>query len=98
MDTSNTKFLVWNPRGLNNPARRLVACGVVADTLAFVVCVSESNIQVLDRFIVAKTFGSWFDGLTYLPIVGTIGGIVVAWCSSEVSTTSSRVSRFNISI
>ena len=98
MDAQNLNIAVWNPRGLNNRARRLVVKAAVADAMASVVCVSESKLQVVNPFVINETFGARFDGFAYLPAVGTAGGIVVAWASEDVRVLSSRVDRFSVSI
>jgi exonuclease III len=94
----NINILAWNPRGLNNLARRLVVRGVVDEALASVVCISESKLSSVDRFIVMETFGPRFDGFAYLPALGTAGGIVVAWSTADVTVLNTRVDTFSVSV
>jgi hypothetical protein len=98
MSNPNVNVVVWNPRGLNNKARRLVVRDVVENAMASVVCISESKLQHVDLFIVKETLGPRFDGFVYLPALGTAGGILVAWCSSDVCVLGSRTDRFSVSI
>ena len=66
--------------------------------MASVVCVSESKLQVVNPFVIGETFGTHFDGFVYLPVVGTVGGVVVDWASEDVHVISSRIDKFSVSI
>ena len=98
MDVQNLNIAVWNPRGLNNRARRLVVKAAVADAMASVVCVTESKLHTVTPFVINETFGARFDGFAYLPAVGTDGGVLVAWASEDVCVHSCRTDRFSVSI
>jgi hypothetical protein len=77
-DEPNIKVVVWNTRGLNNPARRTAVRVAVGDARASVVCVSESKLHSVTAFDIVECFGPRFDGFAYLPAVGTAGGVIVA--------------------
>jgi exonuclease III len=98
MDELNLRFAVWNVCGLNNPARRTAVTIALEDVLASVVCVSESKLQSLSMFDIVEYFGPRYDGFTYLPAMGTAGGVVVAWRSEEVRVLQSRVDSFSVSV
>ena len=98
MEQQNINILVWNPRGLNNPARRIIVKAALADAMASVVCVSELKLEAVTPFVINEAFGARFDGFAYVPAVGTAGGIIVAWASEDVTVLASRTDRFSVSI
>ena len=57
---------------------------------ASLVCLQETKLNVIDQFVVMQCLGPSFDGFTFLPAVGTRGGILLAWDSSvfDVRTVS----------
>jgi hypothetical protein len=59
---------------------------------------SESKLQTVSAYTVGETLGTRFDHHVYLPVVGTAGGIVVAWCSVDVRVLAHRVDDFSVSI
>jgi hypothetical protein len=97
-EQTNTNIVVWNTRGLNDPARRTAVRIAVCDAHASVVCVSESKLESVTAFDIMECFGARFNGFAYLPALGTAGGLVVAWCSNDVRVLASRVECFSISI
>ncbi|KAK1647521.1 hypothetical protein QYE76_065326 [Lolium multiflorum] len=84
------------------PSDRLLAAVAVRiavdDAQASVVCVSESKLQSVTQFDIAKSFGVRFDGFAYVPAVGSAGGVLVAWRSEDVRVLASGVDRFSVSI
>jgi hypothetical protein len=92
------KIIVWNTRGLNNPARRRAVRVAVGDANTSVVCVSESKIQSVTSFDIVECFGPRFDGFVYLPALGTVGGVIIAWCTDDVKVLASREDRFSLSV
>jgi hypothetical protein len=98
MEANNLNIIVWNVRGLNNPARRLAVKAEVEDAMASIVCVSKSKLHLVTPFIVMESFGARFDGFVYVPAFGMAGGIVIAWNSQEVSVLASRVDEYSVSI
>jgi hypothetical protein len=59
--------------------------------MAAIVCVMESKLDVVNRFVINECFGARFDGYVYLPAVGTAGGIIVTWQSPDVQVLGTRV-------
>jgi hypothetical protein len=92
------KVVVWNTRGLNNPARRTAVRIAMGDASASVVCISESKLQSVNAFDIVECFGPRFDGFAYLPALGTASGVIVAWCSEDVAVEASRTDRFSVSV
>uniref|UniRef100_A0A453EYK4 Endonuclease/exonuclease/phosphatase domain-containing protein n=1 Tax=Aegilops tauschii subsp. strangulata TaxID=200361 RepID=A0A453EYK4_AEGTS len=79
------EIIVWNVRGLNARARRHAIRTLLDTTGASIVRLQETKIELLCSSIVLDTLGSEFDDYTYLPALGTHGGILLAWKSRDVS-------------
>jgi hypothetical protein len=52
---------------------------------------------VMDRFVVNQCLGPSFDGFDYLPVLGTRGGILIAWNTAVVQITNVAKDSFAIS-
>jgi hypothetical protein len=74
----NPEVLSWNPRGLNELAKRDSVREVVDSLHVNIVCLQETKMAVMDRFIVNQCLGPSFDGFDYLPALGTREGILLA--------------------
>ncbi|XP_071681410.1 uncharacterized protein [Lolium perenne] len=94
----SSNIVVWNARGLNNPARHGVVKVAVAEARSSVVCISETKLNAVTAFDIVECFGSRFDGFAYLPAVGSAGGVLIAWASQSVRVLNSRVDRFSVSV
>jgi exonuclease III len=77
MDT-NHEVLSWNPRGLNESAKRDAVRELVDSLSVNLVCFQETKMVVMDCFVVNQCLGPSFDGFDYLPALGTHGGILIA--------------------
>ena len=77
-------FLVWNVRGLNNPARRAVVRSVIFNNNVSVLCLQESKLEFVDLGIVQQFCGSRFSDFIFAPSVGTRGGLILAWDNAMV--------------
>lgn len=71
--------LVWNVRGLNNPARRSSIRLFMQSLNVSLVCFQESKLAHVNDAVVRDTLGPGFDGFDFLPAEGTRGGILLAW-------------------
>jgi exonuclease III len=69
----NPELLCWNPRGLNDPAKRDSVREVVDSLRVNLVCFQETKMAVIDSFIVNQCLGPSFDGFDYLPAEETRG-------------------------
>jgi hypothetical protein len=78
----NPEVLCWNTRGLNEPAKRDAVHALVDSLKVNLVCLQETKLVVIDRFIVNQCLGPSFDGFDYLPAEETRGGILLAWNSA----------------
>ena len=81
------RIVVWNVCGLNARAWRFAACSLLDTTVASIVCLQETKMELLCSSVVLDTLGSEFDDYTYLLANGTRGGILLAWKSRVVSIT-----------
>jgi hypothetical protein len=97
-DDPSMKMVVWNTRGLNNPARQTAVRIAVGDASTSVVCVLESKLQSVNTFDIVECFGPRFDGFAYLPAIDTAGGVIIAWCTEDVMVEASRTDRFSVSV
>lgn len=89
--------LVWNVRGLNNPARRALIRLFMQSCNVSLVCFQESKLEVVDASVVGQTLGPGFDGFEFLPAVGTRGGgILVAWKSDSLRVNVINKGEFSI--
>jgi exonuclease III len=96
MDLS-PEILCWNPRGLNDSAKR-DAVRVVVDSLRVnLVCFQETKMAVIDNFTVNQCLGPDFDGYDYLPANETRGGILIAWKCAAMMVTNIVRDSFAIS-
>lgn len=77
-------FLVWNVRGLNNPARRAVVRSVIFNNNVSLLCLQESKLEFVDLGIVQQCCGSRFSDFIFAPSVGTRGGLILAWDNAMV--------------
>jgi mannosylglycoprotein endo-beta-mannosidase len=93
----NLGILVWNVRGLNNPARRTSIRLFIQTLCVHLVCFQESKLDSVNTAIIAETLGPAFDGFLYLPADDTRGGIILAWRSDALAVTAGHIGDFSIS-
>ena len=73
------QVICWNVRGLNNQAKRKAVCDFVSMVKVNLACLQETELDVIDQYMVMQRLGPSFDGHAYLPAVDTRGGILLAW-------------------
>ena len=78
------EILCWNPRGLNDQAKRDAVREFIGTVRVNLVCLQETKLAVIDSFTVMQCLGPSFDGFAYLPAQETRGGILLAWDSSQL--------------
>jgi exonuclease III len=81
------RVVISNVRGLNARARRLAVKSLIDTAGASIVCLQETKMALIYSSVVLETLGPDFDDYTYLPAIGTRGGILLAWKSRVVSIT-----------
>lgn len=74
----SSNILVWNVRGLNNPARRGVVRNVAMLHNPAIICLQESKLAVVDHMIIRQVCGPKCTEFLFEPALGTRGGIIVA--------------------
>jgi mannosylglycoprotein endo-beta-mannosidase len=84
----NPQVLYWNTRGLNDVAKRNAVREFVDSIRVNLVCLQETRLNVIDRFVVSQCLGPSFDGFAYLPAIETRGGILLAWDSSVLDVSN----------
>ena len=88
--------LSWNPRGLNDQAKRDAVREFVSTLSVNLVCLQETKMEVIDRFVVNQCLGPAFDEFFFLPAVGTRGGILLAWDSTVLTISNLSLDSFSI--
>ena len=78
----NPEICSWNPRGLNDPAKRDAVRIFMESIHVDLVCLQETKLAFVDRFTILQCLGPSFDGFAYLPAIQTRGGIILAWNSA----------------
>ena len=91
------RLVVWNVRGLNNPAKRNSIRLFMQSCDASLVCFQESKLEVVDALAVNQALGPVFDGFEALPAQGTRGGILLAWRSDRLRISDVQRLEFSIS-
>ena len=86
----------WNPRGLNDPAKRDSVREFISNISANLVCIQETKMELVDRYVVSQCLGPAFDDFSFLPAVGTRGGILLAWDSTVLSVSNISLHSFSI--
>lgn len=97
MPEPNENILAWNVHGLNSPARRDLLRTVVSDEHASLVAVVEIKLDVIDDWLILQLFGRDV-GYYFLPMVGTHGGILVAWRANTWEVSDVVYDTFALSI
>jgi hypothetical protein len=96
MDPS--KILIWNVRGLNGFARQDAVRTLVDSARVDVVCLQETKMVDVSRFLLLRMLGLAFDNFVFLPSVGASGGILVAWKNSIGVCAGSGVDEHSVSV
>lgn len=92
----NLEVLCWNVRGLNNPAKRSAVREFVVSVGVSIVCLLESKLDIVDRYILAQCVGPEFDAFVHLPAQETRGGIIVAWKTLVVTIDQVVIDTYGI--
>jgi mannosylglycoprotein endo-beta-mannosidase len=92
----NPQVLNWNVRGLNDRAKRNAVREFVESVKVNLVCLQETKLNVIDRYLVMQCLGSSFDEFAYLPAIETRGGILLAWDSTVLSITNIVLDSFSL--
>jgi exonuclease III len=96
MDPS--KILVWNVRGLNAGARQDAVRILAGSMICHVVCLQETKMAEVSRFLIARMLGPDFCDFVVLPSVGASGGILVAWRDRISHQGNYRIDSHSVSV
>ena len=93
MAEPNQVIVVWNVRGINNPAKRDAIKNLILYSGASVVCLQETKVQDMNLGLGQQCLGPVFDNFFYVSAVGTRGGVLLACNSSNVQMSNSHVTQ-----
>jgi len=92
------KLICWNVRGLNCAARREAVKISLQQTRPDIVCLQETKLDSIDRFLALEFLGPACMGFEYFAAESTRGGILVAWDQNLIQAGPPHRQRFSISI
>jgi exonuclease III len=95
MDSKN--LLIWNVCSLNAKAHRDALWELVVSEHPSLICLQETKLVVISHFDVVQMLVSGFD-YTYLLVVQTRGGVLVAWRVSSWSSLAIDTHAFSVSV
>lgn len=98
MNSKDLKFLNWNVRGLNYPARREAVKLMIQRAQPHIICLQETKLSIIDSFVQAEFLGQPRWLLEYIPADETRGGIAIAWNGDLVLATQSVKKAHSLSI
>lgn len=81
-------IVVWNVRGVNNPAKRNAINNIISSSGRCVVCLQETKVQDMNPAVVRQCLGPAFDVFFCVPAIGTRGGVLLAAKSACVQLTN----------
>ncbi|KAF7029938.1 hypothetical protein CFC21_104857 [Triticum aestivum] len=84
-------WIVWNVRGLNNPARRTVVKVLVYRNNVSLVCLQETKLSFIYRVVVNQCCGTEFSTFAYLTAEGSRGGVLLAWKGDHYTVSNVTV-------
>jgi exonuclease III len=90
------EVLCWNVRGLNDPWKRDAIREFLGTTHAKFICFQETKLCTIDRFTLMQCLGPTFDGYSFLPAIGTSGGILLACDSAAVDLRNISHDTFSV--
>lgn len=88
MSRVKLELVSWNVRGLNSPAKRKALREFVDSCKPAILCIQELKLDTVDQFLIMQCCGPAYVGFSYLPAIGTRGGIILAWDSSVVNISN----------
>jgi exonuclease III len=83
------KIVSWNVRGLGRLDKRKEVCKLVREKNPFIVCLQETKVQNCDDLLSRSLWGSSSLCYSFRPSVGSSGGLLTLWDTSEVDIWSS---------
>ncbi|KAK1262730.1 hypothetical protein QJS04_geneDACA000980 [Acorus gramineus] len=98
--TSSLMFscLIWNIRGLHDPAKRRALRDMVATHKIQICCIQETKMELVDRPTITELGAGLLDGWSFKGARGAAGGILICWNSSLWRAVEQSVGNFSLSI
>lgn len=94
----NINILSWNVQGLNQRARRDALRGIVMTAKAYMVCIQENKLNVIDQSLVNVMFGPQYTTFSFLPATQTRGGVIVVGCHPDVLCTPLHIGDYLVTV
>jgi exonuclease III len=95
---SDIKILNWNVRGLNCGARREGVKTLIQQAAPTIICLQETKLDSVDRFLALEFLGQQCMQFEYLPAEHTRGGVLVAWNWDLICAGVTSKKRFSLSV
>ncbi|KAK1288350.1 hypothetical protein QJS10_CPB19g00426 [Acorus calamus] len=90
--------LIWNIRGLNDPAKRRAIKELVAANRVQVCCIQETKMEVVNRQIIRELGNGMLDEWVVKEARGAAGGILICWNSLHWKEVDRVVGCFSLSV
>lgn len=95
---ANKTVLSWNVRGLNAQARRDNVRTLVEDVRPAIVCLQETKLAVINRYLVLSMMGRDFTEFAHLPASNTRGGILIVGRRADVVLSDVLVGCYTVTV
>lgn len=96
--TIKLNFLSWNVRGLNEKDKRIAVRQTVLLERPHIICFQETKMSLMSDKIIKETCGRRLNQFNTLPAIGTRGGILLAWSSTNFTKLQENSGTFCISV
>ena len=83
MNTRNWNILCWNIRGINGSDKWDSVRDKINESACSIVCLQETKRDHFDIPFLRKFLPRRFDKFDFVPSIGALGGILVAWISNH---------------
>ncbi|KAG6645351.1 hypothetical protein CIPAW_08G116600 [Carya illinoinensis] len=90
------KILSWNVRGLNDPNKRLKVKNLLRDWKADIICLQETKLKFIDRYIIRSLWNCPYAGWTTIVSKGASGCILLMWDKRVVNFMEDYVGEFSL--
>ncbi|KAK1285188.1 hypothetical protein QJS10_CPB20g00065 [Acorus calamus] len=90
------KCLIWNIRGLNDPAKRRAIKDMVLANIVHICCLQETKMVTVDRQTIADLGAGKLDEWAFKEARGAAGGILICWDSSVWQAVDKAVGTYSI--
>ncbi|KAG2718513.1 hypothetical protein I3760_03G224000 [Carya illinoinensis] len=92
------KILSWNVRGINDVNKRLHIRSLLRSWKVDIVCLQETTLCGIDRYIIRSLWDLSFVGWCYLASSEASGGVLVMWNKRVVEMVEDCIGLFSIAV